>query len=830
MGKKAKIGKQRKDKYYQLAKEIGYRSRAAFKLIQLNRKFSFLQKSKVLVDLCAAPGGWMQVAKQNMPVSSIVIGIDLFPIKAIPGCISITEDITTDKCKTALTRELKTWKVDVFLHDGAPNVGMNWLHDAHQQALLTLSAAKLASQFLKPGGWFVTKVFRSKDYNALIWVLKQIFKKVHSTKPQASRNESAEIFVVCQNFIAPHKLDPRFFDPKHVFEELELEPKSANSIFHPEKAKKAKAEGYPEGMSSMYRPISALELIMAETPVDLLQVSTEITLDDKRIANHPRTTPEIKECLKDIKVLGRKDLRLLMAWCAAMKQSIAPPAPKEDETAKEAEEESEDEDEQIDKHLKELKESERKELKRKKKTVLKERRKLQQKLDLKMVFKGDDGPKMDDDEMFELKTIKSNKVLNKIDDQRPDEVAEESEEEDDQPKKKREAYNPTKSRLDKSGRFYKESDSEASESEEEGEHYLTRVEEGLGMSDEGELSFEEASGDEDEEGNESNPLITDLDHRNKKEKRVHKAQLWFEKDIFQNGETEADEDVELDALAAELKSKGAKIIGKEAGDEESDYDDDSDDEESTASDYEMPQMPRKRANEDSAPSKGGKDDFEIVPKDDVKRFKLDEEGLALGSMIALSKKKKRDIVDDAWNRFAFNDDHLPDWFKEDEKKHMRKDAPVPKELVAEIKQKQRELDARPIKKVIEAKARKKKRAIRKLEKAKKRVESMLESSEVSEREKARQIKQMYNKAAGKKKDEIAYVRSKKFSASSRTKRPHGVKGRYKAVDPRMRKDTRGMLRAKGLVKGKGGKGGKGGYKGGRGANKGGRKKTGGNKK
>jgi AdoMet-dependent rRNA methyltransferase SPB1 len=159
-------GKQRQDKFYHLAKEQGYRSRAAFKLLQLDARFHFLPTARSVLDLCAAPGGWVQVAVNHAPVGAFVVGVDLVPIRPIRGAHSLTEDITATKCRAAVRRLMDSNGVsafDVVLHDGSPNVGGAWAQEATSQSALVIDALRLATMFLAPKGAFITKVKGSTE-------------------------------------------------------------------------------------------------------------------------------------------------------------------------------------------------------------------------------------------------------------------------------------------------------------------------------------------------------------------------------------------------------------------------------------------------------------------------------------------------------------------------------------------------------------------------------------------------------------------------------------------------------------------------------------------
>lgn len=257
-----------------------------------------------------------------MPSQSLIIGVDLAPIKPIPKVITFQSDITTDKCRATIRQHLKSWKADTVLHDGAPNVGVAWVQDAFSQAELVLQSLKLATEFLVPGGTFVTKVFRSKDYNPLLWVFKQLFNTVEATKPPSSRNVSAEIFVVCQGFKAPKHIDQKFLDPKHVFAELQdPTPNHEAKVFNPEK-KKRKRDGYEEGNYTQFKEIPVSEFINTADPISILGEYNKLSFEQSiggdlalaTLARLPETTKEIQLCCEDLKVLGKKEFRNLLRW------------------------------------------------------------------------------------------------------------------------------------------------------------------------------------------------------------------------------------------------------------------------------------------------------------------------------------------------------------------------------------------------------------------------------------------------------------------------------------------------------------------------------------
>ncbi|KAF6714679.1 pre-rRNA processing protein FTSJ3 [Oryzias melastigma] len=851
MGKKLKVGKTRKDKFYHLAKETGYRSRSSFKLIQLNRKFQFLQKARALVDLCAAPGGWLQVASKFMPVSSLIIGVDLVPIRPIPNVVTLQEDITTEKCKQALRKELQTWKVDVVLNDGAPNVGANWQHDAFSQAHLTLMALKLACEFLNKGGTFVTKVFRSKDYQPLLWIFQQFFKKVQSTKPQASRNESAEIFVVCQGFLAPDKIDSKFFDPKHAFKEVEVQAKTVRDLIT---VKKPKAEGYTDGDLTLYHSFTVTSFLKAENPVDFLGKASAITFDNPNLESHPSTSSEIKECCRDIKVLGRKELRLLLNWRTKLRrylakklkeeakqldQEISLTSDEDDNSEDEPEEKKEDkveegddedeEEKEMQKKLAELKAEEVAELRRKKKKLLKERRKQRERVELKMDLPGVSIANTDDTSLFSLSSIKKKKVLSDItkgDMQAADSLAEgeddlhfSDEEEDDEDEMS----------------LASDLDEEDLEEVEQREKELEK------KKPKKKVKFtEEAEDEEQDEG-----LLVELEEKDEKKER--ETNLWFSKGIFSEIDLEGDAEGELmqtEWLQKRPKGKGqkrkAEQVEKDVEEEnkeeapppdeekpgpsrEAEQESDSDSDDSSDDEKEISKMKKAKGGGGTSEDPDG-DDFQVVPVESTSKKAriLDAEGLALGCQIATSKKKTRDLVDNSFHRYAHSEDpwEVPEWFLDDERKHRQRPVEVTKEMVEEYKQKWKEINARPIKRVAEAKARKKRRTLKKMEQAKKKAEAVVNTVDISEREKMAQLKSIYKKAGlGKEKREVTYVVTKK-GAGKKVRRPPGVKGVFKVVDGRMKKDMRGMQRKEQHAKGGKGKGkgrhSKGGVKGGKG--------------
>ena len=212
------FNERKNDPYYRWAKEQGYRSRAAFKLIQLEERFGFLEGARNVLDLGAAPGGWLQVASESVGDEGLVLGIDLYEIEplGLPNVETMVGDITDEETQDEIM-DMFQGKIDVILSDMAPDVSGTWDLDQYRQIYLARVALVIADRLLKRKGWMVIKTFQGSEHGKFIREMRDMFETVKIVKPKATRKKSAEIYLVARNLKSDRRL-PEEFRP--VDEEL----------------------------------------------------------------------------------------------------------------------------------------------------------------------------------------------------------------------------------------------------------------------------------------------------------------------------------------------------------------------------------------------------------------------------------------------------------------------------------------------------------------------------------------------------------------------------------------------------------------------------------
>jgi len=188
----------RREFYYREAQRIGYRSRATFKLKQIQEKFTVFKIGDIVLDVGAAPGGWSQIATEFVGIPGRVFAVDLDYIEPIDFVISIQGDITDKKTHERLMTLIGE-PVDIIISDLSPKVTGNWSTDQARQIFLSEQALRLAvSGLLKQGGKFVSKIFQGDLYEQFLDIVKKLFTVVYLYKPKASRKGSAEIYVIAK--------------------------------------------------------------------------------------------------------------------------------------------------------------------------------------------------------------------------------------------------------------------------------------------------------------------------------------------------------------------------------------------------------------------------------------------------------------------------------------------------------------------------------------------------------------------------------------------------------------------------------------------------------
>ena len=761
MGKKTK-SKSRLDKYYRLAKEQGYRSRAAFKIIEINKKYNFLQKATVLIDLCAAPGGWLQIASKYMPSSSIIIGVDLDPIPRIPNCITFQEDITTQKCLDRIKKQIKHLKADVVLNDGAPNVGSSWTKDAYSQTELVMYALKLATQILRKGGTFVTKIFRSGDYHSLIWLFNKFFRKVEANKPESSRQQSAEIFVVCSDYVYPDYIDPKFFNPEFVFKESESdvmhainnsEVNSIKKIFEKHKRKLIK----DEAPLTMYTKSTLKEFINSSNPYAFFTDFNMIEILDRDFYNEMialiKAPLDMEDNFKDMKLLNKRQVSHILKWRTKLNQQRKL-QDQEDEVVSQKEEKQEENEEDLENlALKNIKKRDKQEQKAKDKSMLKF-------VKTKLITKDNMVENIEIEEGLEnfdfTKHAKDVRNGRYIDDEEEEIERKYEAQKMEDKKRKINSFNEMSNNIEYlydikktiRAKNLKPASTEIVDTIVRKNKKIKK----LKTQDLKKSKLEESE------------KIQIEDNKEIDFKQVQENNKWFDQEIF-NVINEQKTNQQETNLQEEIKTENFENNSLM-------------EEEEIDRDYDKLQKELEK-------------NAEIVEDIDIE--KMDDDELAEILVISkkmLRKKHRRNNLDDAYNKYNYPEDpkDLPVWFYEDEKRHIGKIPQVTKEDVKLEKEQLKILKARLPKKVMEAKFRKKKKLITQMKKAKNKAEEVFENDAIGAFSKARQINQIYKKAAkSTRPKEKEIIVAKKFTMSAPRKKS-GKK--FAVVDSRLRSDVK----------------------------------------
>lgn len=193
------LGRHFSDVYVKKAQELGYRSRAAFKLLEIQEKDRILRPGLRVVDLGATPGGWSQVAARLVKPSGRLIALDLLAMDPLPGVEFIHGDFTDEAVLGRIMDALGGQSLDLVMSDMAPNISGVRAVDQPRTMYLAELALDFAGRVLSPGGDMLIKVFQGEGYESYVASLRQVFAKVLVRKPKASRPESREVYLLARN-------------------------------------------------------------------------------------------------------------------------------------------------------------------------------------------------------------------------------------------------------------------------------------------------------------------------------------------------------------------------------------------------------------------------------------------------------------------------------------------------------------------------------------------------------------------------------------------------------------------------------------------------------